>query len=388
MFIHEYQAKNLLKHYELPFPPGKAASNPEEAEHATRVVGGVFWVVKAQILAGNRGRYGGVKIARNESEVGKFATEMIGSQLVTSQTDQKGFLVEQVYVEQGISVGREMYLAMLVDRSVGEIVLLASSSGGADIEERLKQSADQVIRVPLRAATPPSEEDLKPVSELLGLAGKQASDLIGFCQNLHKAFMELDALLIEVNPLILTEAGELCGLDVKMELDDNATFRHEEYKPLSNYINDPDRKFRAQSGYNFVRLSGDIGLVVGGAGLALATMDIIKLYGGEPANFLDLPPVASRSNVVDACKILFEKSKLSCLLVNMVGGGLTRCDTVAEGLITLHRESPVPCPVVVRFEGTAKDHAVVLLRNAKFPFILAKNMRDAVERVIHLSKGG
>lgn len=384
MYIHEYQAKKLLQHHGLAFPQGIAAATGEEAEAAVDSIQSKFWVVKAQIAAGDRERYGGIKKVRSKQEAGSIARSLLGSNLVTSQTGELGLPVKKVYVEQGCDVKKELYLAILVDRSAEVLKYLVASTGGTGIEER---DVKEIVDVSVKLGQAPSADELQSLVEALNLEKELADQFQKICLQLYQALIDNDALLIELNPLALTSDGQLTALDVKLEIDDNALFRHEEFNELLDEIRDPNRVFRAQAGYNFVRLSGDIGLVVGGAGLALATMDAVKLHGGEPANFLDLPPVATRADVIDAVKKILEQPTLSCLLVNIIGGGLARCDTVAEGLITVFRENAIQCPIVVRFEGTAKDHAVVLMRNAKLPFMPARDMKDAVDRAIRISQG-
>lgn len=384
MYVYEYRAKKLLRNHGLVFPEGIVAATAEEAEAAVASIQSEFWVVKAQIAAGDRERYGGIKKVRSKQEAGSIARSLLGSTLVTSQTGEQGMLVKKVYVEQGCDVKKEMYLAILVDRTAEVLKFLAASTGGTGIEE---QDVREIVDVSVTLGQTLDADDLQGLIDALNLEKELADQFQKICLQLHQALIENDALLIELNPLALTSDGQLTALDVKMEIDDNALIRHEEFNELLAEIRDPNRVFRAQAGYNFVRLSGDIGLVVGGAGLALATIDAVKLNGGEPANFLDLPPVATRANVIDAVKKILEQPSLSCLLVNIIGGGLARCDTVAEGLITVFREGAIQCPLVVRFEGTAKDHAVVLMRNAKLPFMPARDMKDAVERAIRISQG-
>ena len=386
MFVQEYQAKNLLNRFSLPFPAGAVAMTAQQAVSAAEAIEADFWVVKAQVLAGDRGKFGGIKNARSLEEVGSVSKSLLGTTLVTTQTGESGLPVKSVYVEHGCAIECEMYLAVLLDRLAGELVLLATSSGGTDVESAVHQSPGGLHRIALSVSESPSEDELRSVAQVMELEGDCVEQYVEICQNMHRALVELDATLIELNPLIVTGDGHLVGLDVKMEIDDNALFRHAEYEEIRNVNFDPDRILRAHSGFNYVRLNGDIGLLVGGAGLALATMDLVKLHGGEPANFLDLPPIATRENVADACRTILDSSSLKALFVNVVGGGLTHCDTVAEGLITASKESAIRCPVVVRFAGTSKDHAVVLLKNARIPFTLAGDMSEAVEILMKLVK--
>lgn len=382
MFVHEYHAKQLLKEFGFEFPSGSVADTPAAAESVAHGIDADFWVVKAQILAGDRARFGGVKIGRSVPEVGSIARELLGTRLVTTQTGSQGLPVLQVYVEQGCSIQREMYLAVVVDRQIGSLVLLASVTGGTGVET---QDHDRVRRVDLEVSAAPDRDVLAGVAGELGLSGDAASRFADICFALHGAVIELDATAIELNPLALTADGRLMGLDVKMELDDNASFRRERKVAPNDRGENPDRVMRSEAGYNYARLNGNIGLLVSGAGLALATMDLIMLHGGEPANFLDLPPVATSSNVTDACRRLIDDTAPKSLFVNVVGGGLTDCGTVAEGLIAAYRDKPFECPIIVRFSGASKEHGVVLLRNAGVPFELVADMRDAADRLIAIS---
>ena len=377
MFVHEYQAKSLLSGYGLKFPQGEVAFAADDAERAAQRISAEYWVVKAQILAGDRGRFGGVKIARTKSEVTTLARTLLGSQLVTPQTGAEGLPVTSVYVEQGCDSEREMYLALLLDRYHRELILLASAAGGSGVESAVDDSPQSVHRIPISISQSPDRALLSDLAQKMNLEGTLTSDFVELCGQMHRALVELDALSIELNPLSVVDGGLVC-LDVKMELDDNALFRHEEFAEILELNMEADRRYRAHSGYNYVRLNGDIGLLIGGAGLALATMDLLKLHGLEPGNFLDLPPVASRSDVSDACQTVVEDKSLKALFVNVVGGGLTHCDTVAEGLITAHEKSRITLPIIVRFAGTKKEHGITVLRNSRVPFQLAGTMSEAV----------
>ena len=379
MFVHEYQAKNLLTEYRLTFPAGMVAVSSGEAVAAAQSIDAEFWVVKAQILAGDRGRFGGIKLAHSHSETGVLAKTLLGTKLVTPQTGADGLPVEAVYIEQGCKIERELYLAVLLDRYEHDLVLLAANVGGSGIESTVGNSSQLIHRIRLSVDSAPKTAELIELADKMELEGTAASDYVEICFKLHQAIRELDALSIELNPLALTAEGQLVGLDVKMELDDNALFRHSEYGEIRDANLESGRKFRSQSGYNYIQLDGDIGLLIGGAGLALATMDLLNLHGLEPANFLDLPPIASRSDVADACRTVLEHASLKALLVNVVGGGLTHCDTVAEGLITTHRESNIQCPIIIRFAGTKKEHGITLLKNSKIQFQLARTMNEAIE---------
>ena len=379
MFVHEYQAKKLLRQYGFSFPPGGVAFSSEEAVSVAKSIDADSWVVKAQILAGDRGRFGGVKIAGSVSKVDTLAKDLIGSRLVTTQTGADGLQVDAIYVEQGCEIERELYLAVLLDRYERQLVLLAAKAGGSGIETVVLESSQAIERIALSIDEPPDESELSALAEKMELEGDLAFNYTEVCRNLHSAIVKLDALMIELNPLAVTSDGRLMSLDVKMEIDDNALFRHAEFSEIRETNQESDRKLRAQTGYNYVRLDGDIGLLVSGAGLALATMDLLKLHRCEPANFLDLPPIASRSDVANACETVLQNSSLKALLVNVVGGGLAHCDTAAEGILTAHKKTPIKIPVVVRFAGTKKELGITLLRNSKMPFQLAQTMSEAID---------
>ena len=379
MFVHEFQAKQLLSQYGFPIPSGDIAHSADEAVRAVDRIDGDFWLVKAQILAGDRGRFGGVKTARSKSEVSELAGSMLGSKLVTPQTGEAGLVVNSVYVEQGCNPEKEMYLALLLDRYKRELIFLATTSGGAGVETALGESPQSLHRLPVSASSPPSQDRLSEMVQKMDLGDPLASEFVNICEKMYQAVVELDALSIELNPLAVVDQSKFICLDVKMELDDNALYRHSEFSEILDLNKEADRRMRAQSGYNYVRLGGNIGLLVGGAGLALATMDLLKLHGLEPANFLDFPPIASRSDVSDACQTVVQNESVKALFVNVVGGGLTHCDTVAEGLITAHKKSRIMQPIIVRFAGTKKEHGLTLLRNSRIPFHEADTMNEAVE---------
>ncbi len=382
MNVHEYQAKGLLARYGVTVPAGGVAATPEEAERVAEGISAEFWVVKAQIHAGDRGQSGGVKIARSTTEVAHLARTLLGRSLVTPQTGPAGMFVRRVYVERGCDVGRELYLSLLVDWETARLTAVASARGGAAMERVAGAAPESIVKVALPTQGAVSGADAEGVSEALALEGEQAQALHALLDGLHRAYLELDASLIEINPLVVTAAGELVAVDVKMSFDDNALFRHSELEAMRDEDEDPDRMERERHGFNYVRLGGDVGCLVTGAGLALATMDLLRLHGGEPANFLDLPPVATRLEVAAALRRILSQPGVRSILVNAVGGGLTDCGTVAEGIITAGRESGIRVPLVVRFGGTSRDHAVVLLKNAGVRFVLADDMASATRRAI------
>ena len=386
MFVHEYQAKNLLKGFGLSFPAGGVAHSAAEARLLTEQISAKAWVIKAQILAGDRGRFGGIKIVDSADAAQREAQQLLGATLVTPQTGEHGIKVDTIYVEQAVSIERELYLAIILDRYRRELVLLASHLGGTGIETALEGKPDTMQRLSMSVDQPPENAVLHELAASMGLSGDLAQSYVDNCVSLHRAIIELDALSIELNPLAVVDGKRLAALDVKMEIDDNALFRHPEYAEIRERNRLNDRKLRAQSGYNYVRLDGNIGLLIGGAGLALATMDLLKLHQLEPANFLDLPPIATRADVANACQTVMENPAIEALFVNTVGGGLTHCDTIADGLITAHRQKPLTCPVVVRFAGTKREHGLTLLRNSRMPFQYADTMGEALEILLRMTR--
>ncbi len=379
MFVQEYQAKRLLSRYGFSFPPGDVAFSTAEASSVAERIAAEAWVVKAQILAGDRGRFGGIKMVSSVSAAVAETQALLGSILVTPQTGERGIKVDAVYIERSVKIERELYLAILLDRFQRKLVLLGSPLGGAGIESVLAEQPDTLQRLSMSIDNAPDDDELRRFASGMDLNDALLDQYVQICRGLHQSVNELDALSIELNPLAIVDGNRLACLDVKMEIDDNAMFRHEDYAEIRARNRFDDRKLRAQSGYNYIRLDGDIGLLVGGAGLALATMDLLKLHEMEPANFLDLPPIASRSDVADACQTVLESPSVKALFVNAVGGGLTHCDTIAEGLITAHKKARITCPVVVRFAGTKREHGLTLLRNSRMPFQFADTMGEAIE---------
>lgn len=386
MFVHEYQAKHLLTRFGFSFPAGGVAHTTDEAHTVAEQIATKTWVVKAQILAGDRGRFGGIKMAESVTGAAKESQKLLGTTLVTPQTGERGIEVDAVYIEQAVEIERELYLAILLDRYRRELVLLASHLGGTGIETALEGEPNTLQRLSMPVDQAPERSQLQALATNMGLTGEMAESYIETCCSLHRAMNELDALSIELNPLAVVAGNQLVTLDVKMEIDDNALFRHPEYADIRERNRLNDRKLRAQSGYNYVRLEGNIGLLVGGAGLALATMDLLKLHRLEPANFLDLPPIATRADVANACQTVMENDSVDALFVNTVGGGLTHCDTIADGLITVHKQTPFACPVVIRFAGTKREHGLTLLRNSRMPFQYADTMGEAIEILLRMSR--
>ncbi|HEX5328507.1 MAG TPA: ADP-forming succinate--CoA ligase subunit beta [Acetobacteraceae bacterium] len=391
MNIHEYQAKELLKRYGVAVPDGHVAWTPEEAVAAAGRLPGAVHVVKAQIHAGGRGAghfaddpggKGGVRLARSPDEVRAAAEAMIGHVLVTKQTGPAGRKVHRVYVEAGCDIARELYLSLLVDRGTGRITVVASTEGGIDIEEVAAHHEDRILRAPIDPASGLSPFHGRRLAFALGLAGKQVAAFTRFVQAMYAAFEALDCSVIEINPLVVTAAGEVVALDAKMNFDDNALFRHPELEKLHDESEeDPKELEAARHNLNYVALDGTIGCMVNGAGLAMATMDIIKLYGGSPANFLDVGGGATKERVTAAFKIILSDPNVEGILVNIFGG-IMRCDVIAEGVIAAAREVRLSVPLVVRLEGTNVDLGKEMLAKSNLPIIAADNLADAAEKVV------
>lgn len=388
MNIHEFQAKKLLTQYGANIPPGGVAQSVEQAEHVAREIGGSLWVVKAQIHAGDRGQVGGIRQARSVAEVGKVAGSLLGSNLVTPQTGPAGRTVHQVYVEQACDIQHEFYLGMLVDRDSAQVAILASAGGGSGIEQVATRRPEEIRKDLIEWDTGLSTAHALQITSELGVPAAAQDSAVELLVGMYRAFLELDASLIEINPLVVTATGELPVLDVKMSFDDNALFRHPEIEELRDPAEEePDRLERARHGFNYVHLGGNIGCLVTGAGLALATADLIELHGGAPANFLDLPPVAKRTQVAEALKHILSDRAVAAVLVNAVGGGMTRCDVVAEGIITAAQEVNIQVPLVIRLSGTSKEAALMLLRNSRLEFTAAVGLTDAVQSAIKAAEG-
>jgi succinyl-CoA synthetase beta subunit len=382
MNIHEYQAKELLAKFGVAVPPGGVAYTAAEAVIAAQKLGGGVWAVKAQIHAGGRGKAGGVRLARSEDEVTAAAKALLGHKLVTHQTGPEGREVKRVYVEAGVEIARELYLAVSIDRGSGRIILIGAGEGGVEIEELAARAADEIARIAIDPAAGLSPFHARLLAAAFGLKGKEAAALGGFVAALYRAFTELDASLIEVNPLVLTRSGDLVALDAKMGFDDNALFRHPEIEALRDEDEeDPIELEAGKHALNYVKLDGNIGCMVNGAGLAMATMDIIKLYGGSPANFLDVGGGATKERVTVAFKLILSDPNVEAMLVNIFGG-IMRCDVIADGIISAAREVNLHVPLVVRLEGTNVDLGRRMMRQSGLPLIAAENLEDAARKVV------
>src|SRR5947209_5415682 len=382
MNIHEYQAKELLAKFGVPVPAGGVAYTAAEAVEVARRIGGAVWVVKAQIHAGGRGKAGGVKLVRSEDEIAAATRELIGKKLVTHQTGPEGRAVKRVYVEAGCDIARELYLAVSIDRAIGEIVLIGAAEGGMEIEELAARAPGKILRIAIDPAAGFQPFHARRLAFAFGLKGKQVAALVGFVGALYRAFTELDASLLEINPLVVTGAGELIALDAKIGFDDNALFRHPDIEALRDEDEeDPIELEAGKHQLNYVKLDGNIGCMVNGAGLAMATMDIIKLYGGNPANFLDVGGGATRDRVATAFKLILSDRNVEGMLVNIFGG-IMRCDVIAEGVVAAAREVNLHVPLVVRLEGTNVDLGKKILQQSGLPILAAENLADAAQKVV------
>ncbi len=391
MNIHEYQAKSLLAKYGVAVPRGAVAFTPEEAESAARDLGGPVWVVKSQIHAGGRGagRFqddpdgkGGVRVVKSVEEVKSNAGQMLGHVLVTKQTGPAGKEVKRLYVEEGCDIARELYLGMLVDRATSCVTLMASTEGGMEIEEVAAAHPEKILKLVIDPATGFMPYHGRKIAFGLGLEGKQVGAAVKFMAAMYNAFLALDASIVEINPLVVTGAGEVIALDAKMNFDDNALFRHKDVAEMRDEDEeDPMELEAAKHELNYIKLDGQVGCMVNGAGLAMATMDIIKLYGSEPANFLDVGGGATKERVTAAFKIILSDPSVEGVLVNIFGG-IMRCDVIAEGVVAAAREVELKVPLVVRLEGTNVELGKKILADSGLPIVSADNLADAAEKVV------
>ncbi|WP_298721780.1 ADP-forming succinate--CoA ligase subunit beta [uncultured Ferrovibrio sp.] len=387
MNIHEYQAKSLLAKYGVAVPRGGVAFSPDEAKTVARELGGPIWVVKAQIHAGGRGKAGGVKVVKSLDDVEENAKKMLGMTLVTHQTGPEGKVVKRLYIEEGCDIKRELYLSLLVDRATSRITVMASTEGGMEIEEVAAKHPEKILKVAIDPATGMQPHHARKIAFGLGLEGKQVQSAVKFMMAMYEAFVGLDASIVEINPLVVTGAGDMIALDAKMNFDDNALYRHKDVEDMR----DPDEEDAseleaAKWSLNYVKLDGEIGCMVNGAGLAMATMDIIKLYGSEPANFLDVGGGATKERVTAAFKIILKDPNVKGILVNIFGG-IMRCDIIAEGVVAAAREVKLSVPLVVRLEGTNVDLGKKIMAESGLPIISADNLADAAEKVVKAVKG-
>ncbi len=382
MHIHEYQAKALLADYGVPVPAGYPAFSVEEAVAAAERLGGPVWVVKAQIHAGGRGKAGGVKLCRSIDEVKAAAEALLGAVLVTKQTGPKGKVVRRLLIEEGTQIEQELYLSCLVDRASSRVAFIASRAGGMDIEEVAKESPEKIFTITVDPAAGFSPYVGRAVAAALGLKGALFKQAVQLVAALYRAFTEKDMSLLEINPLVITADERLICLDAKVNFDDNGLFRHPDVQELRDPDEeDPKEREAAEYGLNYIALEGNIGCMVNGAGLAMATMDIIKLHGGEPANFLDVGGGATAEKVAAAFKIITSDPNVQAILVNIFGG-IMRCDVIAEGVVTAVRETGLKVPLVVRLEGTNVDKGKAILRDSGLDIIPADDLDDAARKAV------
>lgn len=382
MNIHEYQAKQVLKSFGVPVPNGHVAFSTDEAVSAAEKLGGPVYVVKAQIHAGGRGKGGGVKVVKSLDDVRAEADRMLGMTLVTHQTGPAGRLVKRVYIEEGSDIQRELYLSVLVDRATSRVSFIASTEGGMDIEQVAAETPEKILTLSIDPAAGFSAHHGRRIAFALGLSGdqvKQATALIG---NLYRAFIEKDMSLLEINPLVVTGAGNLLCLDAKMNFDSNSLYRQADIVDLRDLDEeDPAEVAASEYDLNYIKLDGEIGCMVNGAGLAMATMDIIKLYGSEPANFLDVGGGATREKVTEAFKIILSDDNVKGILVNIFGG-IMRCDVIAEGVVAAARETQLSVPLVVRLAGTNVEMGQKILSESGLTIIPADDLDDAAQKIV------
>ncbi len=382
MDIHEYQAKALLSDFGMPIARGGLAYSPEQAAYRAKEIGGEKWVVKAQIHSGARGKAGGVKLCNDEHEVLEAAEELLGKRLVTHQTGPRGKLVYRLYIEEAIGIAREIYLSFLLDRASEQVMVVASSSGGIDIEQVAEKDPDSIIRISVEPAVGMQAFQAREVAFALGLEASQISQAVIAIRACYRAFRDLDATMVEINPLVVTEDGRLLALDAKMSFDDNALFRRQQISELRDKSQeDPREMAAADRGLSYVGLDGNIGCIINGAGLAMATMDMIKHVGGEPANFLDIGGGASPERVAKAFNLVLSDERVEAILVNIFAG-INRCDWVAEGVIQAMHKLDVKVPVVVRLSGTNVEQGQKILADSDVELITADTLAEAAEKAV------
>src|SRR5215510_899651 len=386
MKIHEYQAKQILARYNVRIPRGEVAYTKEEARQIAERLGGTV-VVKAQIHAGGRGKGGGVKVAKSPEQAEQIAEHMLGMKLVTHQTGPEGRRVQKVYIEEGLDIRRELYLGIVIDRQTGKVVFMASASGGMDIEEVAAKNPEAILREYITPGLGLQPFQARKLAFGLGLAPELVNDAVQFMTALYRAFEDTDASLAEINPFLVTGDNKVYALDAKMNFDDNALYRHKDIKELRDLNEEDPLEIEASKfGLNYIKLDGNVACMVNGAGLAMATMDIIKLAGGSPANFLDVGGGASAEQVKNAFRILLSDHHVKAVLINIFGG-ILRCDTLASGVVGAARDLNIQVPIVVRMEGTNVELGRQILLESGFNFIVADGMKDAAEKVVASTRG-
>ncbi|MAG01202.1 MAG: ADP-forming succinate--CoA ligase subunit beta [Acidiferrobacteraceae bacterium] len=387
MKIHEYQAKILLNGYDVATPKGVPCFSVDEALAAAEELGGDVWVVKAQIHAGGRGKGGGVKVATSLDQVRQYADEILGMNLVTHQTGQEGQIVKRLLVEEGVAIGSELYVGLVVDRATQRVTLMASSEGGMEIEVVAEESPDKIHYLVVDPQSGFNRDGARELATKIGIPELSIEAAVDLLEGLYSCFWEKDCSLAEINPLVVTESGGVIALDAKINFDDNALYRHDEIRTLRDLDEeDPAEIEASEKGLSYISLDGTIGCLVNGAGLAMATMDIIKLYGAEPANFLDVGGGATADQVTAAFSIMLRNPDLEAILVNIFGG-IMRCDVIAEGLVEAARQITLDVPLVVRLEGTNVEQGQKILADSGLPIITARTMAEAAERVVAATQG-
>ena len=388
MNLHEYQSKRVFADYGIPVPAGKVARSESEATAAARELAGTLWVVKAQVHAGGRGKAGGVKLCRSVAEVGKAASAMLGTRLVTIQTGSEGLPIDSVYVESGSAIETELYLSLLLDRERSRLAFVASAAGGMNIEEVAAKEPERILRADIDPAAGLQGFQCRRLAFGLGLSGPQIAEFERIARALYRLYLERDLSLIEVNPLIVTKEGKLVALDAKLNVDANALFRQPELVALRDPSQeDPMEREASEHELNYVSLDGNIACMVNGAGLAMATMDLIKLHGGAPANFLDVGGTATAERVTAAFRLILSNKRVRAVLVNIFGG-IVRCDVIAEGIVQAVRQVGVSVPVIVRLEGTNADKARKILAASGLAITAAKDLTDAATKSVRLARRG
>jgi succinyl-CoA synthetase beta subunit len=386
MKIHEYQAKEILKKFGVAVPKGRVAFTAKEAVEIAKEIGGSAWVVKAQIHAGGRGKAGGIKLAKSIEEVYDYAKNMIGSKLVTYQTGPEGKIVRKVFVEEALNIQKELYVGVTLDRSTSRNVVMVSSEGGVEIEQVAMESPEKILKEYVDPKVGFMPYQARRLAFGLGLDGEAFKNAVKFLLALYKAYEETDASLAEINPLVLTTDGQVLALDAKMNFDDNALFRHPEIVEMRDIDEeDPLEVEASKYNLNYIRLNGNVGCMVNGAGLAMATMDLIKLAGGEPANFLDVGGGAKTETVEQGFRIILSDPNVKAILINIFGG-IVRCDRVAMGVVEAAKKVGVNVPVVIRLEGTNAEEGARILKESGLNFIVANGFKDAAEKVVNVLK--
>jgi succinyl-CoA synthetase beta subunit len=381
MKIHEYQGKEILRKFNVAMPQGGVAFSPDEAVAVAKRLGGNVWVVKAQIHAGGRGKGGGVKVAKSIEEVRSLASQILGMRLVTHQTGPEGRIVKRLLVEQGINIAKEMYVGVTLDRTTAMNVVMVSTEGGVEIENVAAESPEKIVKAHVAPSVGLQQFQARSLAFSLGLTGDAFKNGVKFLLALYKAYESTDASLAEINPLVITKEGNVLALDAKINFDDNALYRHPEFAELRDLDEEEPLEIEAsKSNLNYIKLDGNVGCMVNGAGLAMATMDIIKLAGGEPANFLDVGGGANAQTVESGFKIILADKNVKAILINIFGG-IVRCDRVATGVVEAAKKVEVKLPIVIRLAGTNADLAAEILKNSGMSFLVAGDLKDAAEKV-------